>query len=82
MAPNLSLDLLDLFPDIILDLLCNNSNSLLIGRITHEDSRDLDDADEAEEEVDGGEKVILGLDDQAPSGPDQARAGEGQVLCE
>lgn len=112
MVLNLSLDLLGLFPDIILDLRCNISNSLLVSRITHEDSRDLDDADEAEEEVDGGEaihinegvscestvqilgegggisgagatiQVVLGLDNQAPSGPDQAGAGEGQVLCE
>lgn len=29
-----------------------------------------------------GLQVVLGLDDQAPSSPDEASAGQGKVLCE
>jgi len=42
----------------------------------------LDDADETEEEVYGCEHDISRLNDQAPTGPDQACAGQSDVLRE
>lgn len=47
-----------------------------------QDAGDLDDADDAEEEVDGGEQVVLGLDDEAPARPDEAGGRQGAVLLQ
>lgn len=44
------------------------------------DAGELGDADAAEEEVDGGEEVVLRGDDEAPARPDGAGGGEGGVL--
>lgn len=77
--------LLDLGLDLaglLLDVLDDGLDALGGGGVVGCDSGDLDEADDAEEEVDGGEEVVLGLDDQAPSGPDEAGAGQGKVLSE
>lgn len=47
-----------------------------------QDPADLDDTHDTEEEVDGGEQHVLGLDNQAPTSPDEARGGQGAVLGE
>lgn len=82
MAPLLSaLDsLLDLFlglPDSLSD-----GSLVLLAVAPEHDAGDLDDADDAEEEVDGGEQVVLGLDDEAPARPDEAGGGQGAVLLQ
>jgi len=55
---------------------------LLLATVIHEDAGDLDDADEAEEEVYGCEHNVSRFDDQAPAGPDQTCGCQGGVLCE
>lgn len=82
-APSsLTLDLLDGLLGIGLDVLNGALKaSLFIGLVLC-DSGDLDEADHSEEEVDGGEEVVLGLDDEAPASPDDAGAGQGKVLGE
>lgn len=47
-----------------------------------QDTRDLHHTDAAEEEVDGGEQVVLWLDDETPAGPDGTGGGQGGILCE
>lgn len=51
-------------------------------RVIDENARALGDAHETQEEVDGGQEVVLGLDDEAPAGPDEAGGGQGGVLGE
>lgn len=68
--------------DGVLDLLDGALDALLLARIVDQDARDLDDADDAEEEVDCSQEVVLGLDDEAPAGPDEAGGGQGAVLGE
>lgn len=68
--------------DGVLDLLDGALDALLLACIVDQDARDLDDADDTEEEVDCGQKVVLGLDDEAPAGPDEAGGGQGAVLGE
>lgn len=51
-------------------------------QVVADDAGDLDGADEAEEEVYRCEHNVSRLDDQAPASPDQACAGQGDVLCE
>lgn len=46
---------LDLLLDFLLDLLNGASDTLLLRLLPDEDTRDLNDSDESEEEVDGGE---------------------------
>lgn len=53
-----------------------------LARPVNQDPADLDDTHDTEEEVDGGQQHVLGLDDQAPTGPDEARGGQGAVLGE
>lgn len=48
----------------------------------NENPADLDDTHDTEEEVDGGEQHVLGLDNEAPTGPDEAGGGQGAVLGE
>lgn len=48
--------------------------------VVRDDAGDLDDADEAEEEVDSCEQDVFWLNDQAPASPDQAGSSEGDVL--
>ena len=69
---------------LVLDLSDGISNALvlLLAVAPHHDAGDLDDADDAEEEVDGCEQVVLGLDDEAPAGPDEARGRQGAVLLQ
>lgn len=66
--------------DLVLDLF--GDGLVVLARLPEEDAGDLDDADDAEEEVDGGQQVVLGLDDEAPAGPDEAGGGQGTVLGE
>lgn len=89
---------LDLLLDFLLDFLNGASDTLLLRLLPEEDTGDLNDSDESEEEVYGGEaaqvsgcikgrygdvvQVVLGLDDQAPTGPDETGAGQGEVLGE
>lgn len=79
LAPFLSA--LDSLLDLPLGLDSGVSDSLL-AVAPHQDTGDLDDADDAEEEVDGGEQVVLGLDDEAPAGPDDTRGRQGAVLLQ
>lgn len=46
---------LDLFLDVLLDVFYHVGDGTVLGRVVHEDAGELDDADDAEEEVDGGE---------------------------
>lgn len=82
LAPLLSA--LDSLLDLLLGLNSGVSDSLVIvlAVAPHQDAGDLDDSDDAEEEVDGGEQVVLGLDDEAPAGPDETRGGQGAVLLQ
>lgn len=74
LPPSRSLDLvLNLFHDRLVRL-------GLLGRVVNGDARALGDADKTEEEVDGGQEVVLGLDNQTPAGPDEARGRQGGVL--
>ena len=51
-------DLLNLLLDVFLDLLSSGGKGLvLLGLLPHEDAGDLNDTDDAKEEVDGGETV-------------------------
>lgn len=70
MAPLLSA--LDSLLGLVLGLDDGVSDGLvvLLAVAPHHDAGDLDDSDDAEEEVDGGQQVVLGLDDEAPAGPD------------
>lgn len=77
-APLLSA--LDSLLDLVLGLL--NHSLVLLAAAPHHDAGDLDDSDDAEEEVDGGEQVVLGLDDEAPARPDEARSRQGAVLLQ
>lgn len=52
----------------------------LVRGVVNDNARDLDDADDTKEEVDGGEQVVLGLDDEAPAGPNEARGRQRGVL--
>jgi hypothetical protein len=80
-APLLSA--LDSLLDAVLDLDDGVSDGLvLLAAAPHHDAGDLDDADDTEEEVDGGEEVVLGLDDEAPAGPDEAGGRQGAVLLQ
>lgn len=45
-----------------------------------EDTSTLGDADNAKEEVDGGEKIVLGGDDEAPASPDETGGRQRAVL--
>jgi hypothetical protein len=47
-----------------------------------QDTADLSSSNTEEEEVDTGKEQVSGLDDEAPSSPDQSRAHEGGVLRE
>lgn len=76
-----ALDLLLNLLDLVLNLV-HDGRLVVLGRVVEEDARALRDADEAEEEVDGGQEVVLGLDDEAPAGPDEARGRQGAVLGE
>lgn len=83
LAPLLSA--LDGLLDLVLGLADSLGDSLvvvLLAAAPHHDAGDLDDADDAEEEVDGGEQVVLGLDDEAPARPDEARGRQGAVLLQ
>lgn len=51
------LDLVDLLLDIMLNILSDLGECLLLGSVGHENSRNLDDADQTEEEVDGSEPI-------------------------
>lgn len=48
--------------------------------LVHDDSAQLDGGSAAQEEVDRGQQVVLGLDDQTPSGPDEAGGKQSGVL--
>lgn len=83
----LSLDILDSLLDILgslLDVLLNIVGNVLgaffLVELVHGDSGNLGETDETEEEVDGSEEIVLGLNDQAPPGPDETGASEGKVL--
>lgn len=73
---------LDLLLDLLHLVLNLLGSRLLHGRVVEEDARALRHADETEEEVDGGQEVVLGLDDEAPAGPDDAGGRQGGVLRE
>jgi len=75
---------LDSVLDLVLGLDGGVSDSLdvLLAVAPRQDAGDLDDADDAEEEVDGGEQVVLGLDDEAPARPDEAGGSQGAVLLQ
>lgn len=84
---DLSLDLLDLVLYFALDLIGLLEGDAaavggvpVLGAAPHEDAGALGDADDAQEEVDGGEEVVLRGDDEAPPGPDDARGGQGAIL--
>lgn len=80
-APLLSA--LDSLLDLLLGLDSGVCDSLVLLAVApHQDAGDLDDSDDAEEEVDGGEQVVLGLDDEAPAGPDETGGGQGAVLLQ
>lgn len=78
------LSALDSLLGLVLGLDDSVSDSLvvLLAAAPHHDAGNLDDADDAEEEVDGGEQVVLGLDDKTPAGPDEAGGGQGAVLLQ
>jgi hypothetical protein len=76
------LDSLNVLLDILLQILSDDGSTALLGGFVHGDTGELCDTDEGEEEVDGGQEHVLGLDDEAPAGPDDTRAGEGEVLGE
>lgn len=48
--------------------------------LVHDDSTELDRSSAAQEKVDGSQQVVLGLDDEAPSSPDEAGGEQGGVL--
>lgn len=75
-----SLRRLDSILDLLNLLLNGRQDGVLLRSLVHENSGDLDGADNAEEEVYGSQKVVLGRDDQAPAGPDEARCRQGGVL--
>jgi len=56
-------------------------SEFLLAGVIHEDPGNLDDADEAEEEVYGCKHDVSRLDDQAPASPDQTRGCKSDVLC-
>lgn len=60
---SLGLDLLDGLLDILLDIRDNTGSGLLLLGLVGEDSGDLDQADDSEEEVDGGEANTRALVD-------------------
>ena len=72
----------------LLPLLLRQLNGLLahtqplLATLPHQNPRDLRAADAEEQEVDRGEEEVLGPDDEAPAGPDQAGGDEGAVLGE
>lgn len=74
--------------DSLLNLLLGLADGLadgldvLLAAAPEHDAGDLDDADDAEEEVDGSEQVVLGLDDEAPARPDEAGSRQGAVLLQ
>jgi len=81
--------LLDLVLDLALELFgilegdpAAVGGVLVLGAAPHEDAGALGDADDAEEEVHGGEEVVLRGDDEAPPGPDEAGGGQSAVLSE
>jgi hypothetical protein len=56
--------------------------ALLLFGLVIENSSDLDNTNHSEEEVDSSEEVVLGLDDEAPTSPDDTGASKGKVLGE
>lgn len=83
MRTTTSLSALDGLLGLVLDLADLVGEGLvLLALAPQQDAGDLDDADDAEEEVDGGEQVVLGLDDEAPARPDDAGSGQGAVLLQ
>lgn len=81
-APLLSA--LDSLLGLLLDLTDSLGDGLvlLLAAAPEHDAGDLDDADYAEEEVDGGKQVVLGLDNEAPARPDEAGGRQGAVLLQ
>lgn len=60
---SLGLDLLDCLLDILLDIRDNTGSGLLLLGLVGEDSGNLDQTDDSEEEVDGGEAITRALAD-------------------
>lgn len=70
--------------DVLIGLLLGGLEGrvVLLAGVVHEDAGGLGGADAEEEEVDGGEEQVTGLDDEAPASPDQTGGGQGGVLGE
>jgi hypothetical protein len=61
---------------------CINNGVVLLGRVVHENSGGLGGTNAEEQEVDGSQEHVAGLDDEAPASPDQTSAGQRRVLRE